>query len=46
MKKRILCGAAAIVSLFILFMIVWPLGGLLMPQRTSFRGELGRISAG
>ena len=41
MKKRILCGAAAIVSLFILFMIVWPLGGLLMPQRTSFGANWG-----
>lgn len=41
MKKRILCAFASVVSLFILFMIVWPLGGLLMPQRTSFGANWG-----
>ncbi len=41
MKNRILFVTSAIVSLLMIFTVVWPLGGLLMPQRTSFGANWG-----
>ena len=41
MKNRILFITSAIVSLLMVFTVVWPLGGLLMPQRTSFGANWG-----
>lgn len=42
MRKKTACMAAAVLSLLILYSMIWPLGGrLLMPQRTDFGANWG-----
>lgn len=41
MKNKVLCTISAVISLILLFTVIWPLGQLLMPQRTSFGANWG-----
>lgn len=41
MKNKVLCIISAAISLILLFIVVWPAGQLLMPQRTSFGANWG-----